>query len=70
MSQEGYRTRYENTYAMTINPNGRVVTPPIALGEHVRFNRRDKLLVLGNKVLIPSANEKEGKLELVVIDVK
>lgn len=70
VSQEGYRTQYENTYAMAIGPDGKVITPPVALGEHVRFNRRDKLLVVGNKVLIPSANDKEGKLELVVIDVK
>jgi len=70
VSKKGYRKEYQGTYAMQINADGRVITPPTALGNYVRLSRRDDLLVVGNQVLIPAGNESESKLELVVIKVK
>ncbi|HAS42854.1 MAG TPA: hypothetical protein DCS93_20410 [Microscillaceae bacterium] len=68
--KEGYRTKYQGTYMMVIGANGQVVNPPVSLGQHVRFNRRDDLLVVGNKVLIPASNVAENKLELVAIKLR
>lgn len=65
-----YTQTYLNTYAMKIDVNGNTLVAPAKLGEHVRLGRRDDLLVLGNKVIIPSGNGTEGKIELVVIDMK
>ena len=59
---------YQNTYAMKIDANGKILTNPVALGAHVRLYRRDDVLALGNKVLVVNGNPAEQKLEVLVLD--
>ena len=70
VSKKGYRETHTGTYAMKIDANGNTLVAPAKLGTHVRLGRRNDLLVLGNKVIIPSGNGAESKIELVVIDLK
>lgn len=70
IAKKGYKESYLNTFAMKIDQNGKVLVAPVALGSHVRLGRRDDILVLGNQLIIPSGNDTEAKLELVVIQVK
>lgn len=67
-SINGYNSQYSSTFMMKIDKNGKKLNDPIDIGSHVRLNRRDELLRIGNKVFLVSGNKKEKKLELIVFD--
>ncbi len=68
-AKEKYKGRYKSTYALKIDANGKKLSPIIKLGSHLRLNRRDEMLVIGNKVFIISGIKAEKKLELTIIDL-
>lgn len=67
---DGYNYKYLSTYAMKIDKNGRDLSGAIDVGNHVRLNRRDEPLVIGNKVILALGNKSEKKLELLVLEMK
>ena len=60
---------YVNTYGMKITERGVKLTEPIALGPEVRLDRRDDLLVSGNKVYWVGGDKVEQQLGLIVLQV-
>jgi hypothetical protein len=69
-ASDGKISSYVSTRAMIIDANGEIVHPEIELSEHVRLNRRDEAMVVGNKVILASGSKNEKKLELIVLDMK
>jgi hypothetical protein len=62
-----------NTYKsfmMVISPDGAIVSPATELNNDLKLDRRDEILVIGNRVFIIQGNETAKKLELFVLDVK
>ncbi len=60
--------QYENTYAMKVDTNGKILVPPFQLGNYVRLDRRNNVLNLNGKTIIFSGDGKEQKWELTVLD--
>jgi hypothetical protein len=60
--------QYENTYAMKVDTNGKILVPAFALGSYVRLDRKDRILNLNGKTVIFTGDGKEQKLELTVLD--
>lgn len=68
-SVNGYKYQYFSTFMMKIDKNGKKLNDPIDIGSHIRLNRRDELLRIGNKVYLVSGNKAEKKLELIVFEI-
>lgn len=60
--------QYENTYAMKVDTNGKILVQPFQLGNFVRLDRRNNILNLNGKTIIFSGDSKEQKWELTVLD--
>ncbi|MDF1546981.1 MAG: hypothetical protein P1P88_04120 [Bacteroidales bacterium] len=67
---DGYNYKYLSTYTMKIDKDGKDLSGAIDIGNHVRLNRRDEPLVIGNKVILASGSKAEKKLELLVLEMK
>ncbi|MCI5144543.1 MAG: hypothetical protein D3923_03230 [Candidatus Electrothrix sp. AR3] len=61
---------YVNTFAMKVTATGQKLGSPIELGSHVRLNRQDDVLVVGDTVYAVAGNGAEKKLVLNVIRIK
>ncbi len=56
---------YQDTYLLILDDKGRIKSGPLSLGSHVRLSPRDDILVMGNRILIPSADPVDQKLEWI-----
>jgi hypothetical protein len=63
-------SKYQKTLAQITDKDGNSLGQQIELGNNVRLNRRDDLLVKSKQVLLFSGNPLEQKLEMTVIEMK
>jgi hypothetical protein len=63
-------SKYQKTLAQRTDEDGNSLGQQIELGNNVRLNRRDDLLVRGNQVLLFSGNPLEQKMEMTLIEIK
>jgi hypothetical protein len=61
---------YKNTVALKTDQNGKPIGSLVNLGNAVRLDRRNELLVEGNQVLIFSGNAIDNKLNVTFIELK
>lgn len=61
---------YKNTVALKTDQNGKSIGTVVDLGNSVRLDRRNELLVEGNQVLIFSGNTLDKKLIVTFIELK
>ena len=61
---------YKNTVALKTDQNGKPIGSLVDLGNAVRLDRRNELLVEGNQVLIFSGNAIDNKLNVTFIELK
>jgi hypothetical protein len=61
---------YTETLALKTNENGELMGNIVALGNQLRLDRRNDILVKENQVIIVNGNNHEKKLEFYIVDLK
>lgn len=62
--------KYTETLALITNENGEPIGNIVALGNQLRLDRRNDILVKENQVIIVNGNNHEKKLEFYIVDLK
>lgn len=68
--QANHQNDQPTSWAMTVTPDGKQIQKPFKLPQKVELNRRDALMVDGNRMYIASGDREEKKLELFVLQLK